>query len=62
MEVKQQVENVLNATATKFGKTEKDQLETVTFKDTFVKNVTIVSVNRHFYQLIATIVLGVKYA
>jgi hypothetical protein len=60
--VKKQIENVLNVRTTKFGKTEKEKLETDLFKDTSAENVSIGLVNRQFYQLTATLVLGVKYA
>ena len=60
--MKQQVENVLNATAIKTGKMEKEKLETDQFKDTSVENVKLDSANRQSYQQEQTIVLAVKYA
>ena len=61
-EVKQQVENVLNVTAVKIGKMEKEKLETGQFKDTSVENVKLDLLNRQSYQLKQTIMLAVKYA
>ena len=60
--MKQQVENVLNVTAIKTGKMEKEKLETGQFKDTSVENVKLDSLNRQFYQVKQTIVMPVKYA
>jgi hypothetical protein len=60
--VKKQVENALAVTAKNIGKTEKEKPETVQFNGLFVVNVAFGLLNRHFYQLIITIVLGVKYA
>ena len=60
--MKKQVENALIVTAKIIGKTEKEKPETVQFKDFSVVNVAFDLFNRQFYQLIVTIVLGVKYA
>ena len=61
-EVEKQVENVLTVTVKKFGKMGKEKLEMGTIKGIFVKIAVFDLVGRQFYQLLKTIVLGVKYA
>jgi hypothetical protein len=59
-EVKKQVEHAPIVTAKNIGKTEKEKPETAQHSGLFAVNVAFVSLKRQFYQLIPTIVLGVK--
>ena len=62
MEGKQQVDNAPNATATKYGKTEKEKHKTETSNATSAENATTDSANRQSYQQKHTIKKAVKYA